>query len=190
MKCLSLLLANSLSCLLCLAMPCQSWRNAVRLHNKNLIYICLIIFLKLCKIIAFILIDFFFLLPQCSFFFSLSDLQMSASSRVSLSVWQTAVSFCGLIDIVMAALRPSQAYWCSYNPHTLQGLMSILTQLSLWPHFLLLRDSKEAVCTHLGNVLHMCVLFACERKTQARKGLSLCLNVASKLTSRPFSAVR
>lgn len=168
-------------------MSCLSWSCQIAQWNSNL-NICYYIFKAIHK----------HCYPYRIFHvgFSPSNLKMSVSRSVLLLAWRTAVCFCGLIDNVMAATETQSglAYWCSYNLDTLQGLMSILTWLSLWPHFLLLGDSDGAVCMlmHLGNMPHMCALFACEKKNgrkTMRMGVSVCLNVASKLTLRPFPVV-
>lgn len=129
-------------------------------------------------------------------FMLLWALKVSASSRV-FTVGLT--NRCEFLWSDRHCDESDLLYWCSYNVDTLQGLMNILTRLSLWPHFLLLGGTAVPLSA-CWCVLGMCVCvwsFACERKREknetrkprARKGVSVCPNVASKLTSRPFSGV-
>lgn len=110
---------------------------------------------------------------------SLSDLKVSASSCV-FSV--TLTDRCEFLwaDRHCDETQSGPVYWCSHNLNTLRGLMSILTRLSLWPHFLLLGDSDGAVrmLMHLGNVAHMCVLFACGKKKKKTKSKEGCVCVS------------
>lgn len=154
-------------------MPCQSWSWNESDYSVKLQFIYSLLHFQS------------YTYESCWFLAEWSE-NVSVQGVFSLLAWQTAVCFCGLIDNVMAATENQSglAYWCSYNLDTLQGLMSILTRLSLWPHFLLLGDGYGAVCMlmHLGNMAHMRENNG--RKTM-RKGVSVCLNVASKLTSSP-----
>lgn len=130
-----------------------------------------------------------FILIGCFYFFhvwcSLSDLKISASSCVfSVSLTNRCMFLCSDRQCIgFTETLSSLAYWCSYNLDTLQGLMSILTWLLLWPHFLLLRDIDGAVhmLMHLGNVLHtvcVCCLNVREKnkiRKQQRERVCLCV---------------
>lgn len=155
MKRLSLLPAKSLSCLLCLAMPCQPQRN------------------------QYWVIAWFYAASLMFLFFSLSGLK-NVDIKLCFSV-----SLTDCCEFLWAGL----AYWCSYNLDTLQELMSILTRLSLWPHFLLLGGGNGDGAVRIAYAswewaAYVCVVCVWKEK-EARKGVS----VRPKLTCRPFPAV-
>lgn len=98
-------------------------------------------------------------------FMLLWALKVSASSRV-FTVGLT--NRCEFLWSDRHCDESDLLYWCSYNVDTLQGLMNILTRLSLWPHFLL-PGGTAVPLSACWCVLGMCVCvwsFACERKRE------------------------
>lgn len=121
------------------AMPCHATSMLTKLlHNKthNSAFIPIINFLWLIR----------WLLWKCKHQVGFSPLAR-----------RTAVTSCALID--PQTRRSQSVYRRSYNPDTLQGLMSTSTPHSLWPHFLLLGGQRWSYlhADARGNELHMCV---------------------------------
>lgn len=72
-------------------------------------------------------------------------------------LWISSQCWCvGLLWGSVMQTQPALAYRYSHNLDTLQGLMSILTQLLLWPHFLLLRDGSRAVSMLMCLLMCVC----------------------------------
>lgn len=162
------------------AMPCHAvsiLKMSVRLHNENQIMIFVIMSANHC------------IHPD-------SAKKTTTQKKQKRSEWSEnanikprfPVSLTDCCELLCSdtSTQSGLPYWCSYNLDTLQGLMSILTRLLLWPHFLLLGDgdgSRPHADASWDCTANACV---CVRE---RKGVSVCLNVTSKLTSHPLPAV-
>lgn len=162
------------------AMPCHAvsiLKMSVRLHNENQIMIFVIMSANHC-----IHPDRPFLLLLCCCLFCT---EWSENANIKPRFPVSLTDCCELL-CSDTSTQSGLPYWCSYNLDTLQGLMSILTRLLLWPHFLLLGDgdgSRPHADASWDWTANACVC------VWERKGVSVCLNVASKLTSHPLPAV-